>query len=73
MGKVLTCQGLNRVTIMKTGYHETLVREPQKPKMAPRLKDYGREMATQVLKPARIRNGMAQWLGLTEKEMPTLR
>ncbi|ETI55364.1 hypothetical protein F443_01952, partial [Phytophthora nicotianae P1569] len=36
-------------------------------------KDYDREMATQVLKPARIRNGMARRFGLTEKETPTLR
>ncbi|ETI29929.1 hypothetical protein F443_22954 [Phytophthora nicotianae P1569] len=72
-GKVLTCQGLNRVKIMETGAHETLVREPKTAKMTPRLKDYGREMATQGLKPARIRNGMARRLGLTEKEMPTLR
>ncbi|ETO73217.1 hypothetical protein F444_10819 [Phytophthora nicotianae P1976] len=72
-GEVLTYQGLNRVTIMETVAHETLVREPQKPKMTPRLKDYGSEMATQGLKPARIRNGMARRFGLTEKEMPTLR
>ncbi|ETO84099.1 hypothetical protein F444_01961 [Phytophthora nicotianae P1976] len=58
---------------MATGAHETLVREPQKPKMTSRLKDYDREMATQVLKPARIRNGMARRFGLTEKETPTLR
>ncbi|ETI33599.1 hypothetical protein F443_19736, partial [Phytophthora nicotianae P1569] len=54
---------------METGAHETLVREPQKTKMIPRLKDYGREMATQGLKPARIRNGVARRFGLTEKEM----
>ncbi|KUF82249.1 hypothetical protein AM588_10000354 [Phytophthora nicotianae] len=71
-GKVLTFQSLSRVTIMETGAHETLVREPQKTKMIPRLKDYGREMATQGLKPARIRNGVARRFGLTEKEMPTL-
>ncbi|ETN23726.1 hypothetical protein PPTG_00257 [Phytophthora nicotianae INRA-310] len=72
-GKVLTCQGLNRVTIMETGAHETLVKEPQKVKLTPRLKDYGREMATQGLKPSRIRNGMARRFGLTESELPTLR
>ncbi|ETI41456.1 hypothetical protein F443_13311, partial [Phytophthora nicotianae P1569] len=62
-GKVLTCQGLNR----------TLVKEPQKVKLTPRLKDYGREMVTQGLKPSRIRNGMARRFGLTESELPTLR
>ncbi|ETN21596.1 hypothetical protein PPTG_01740 [Phytophthora nicotianae INRA-310] len=72
-GKVLMCQGLIRVTIMETGAHETLVKEPQKVKLTPRLKDYGREMATQGLKPSRIRNGMARRFGLTESELPTLR
>ncbi|KAE9042273.1 hypothetical protein PR003_g6567, partial [Phytophthora rubi] len=28
MGKVMTCQELNRVTIMEAGAHETLVRDP---------------------------------------------
>ncbi|ETP21745.1 hypothetical protein F441_04804 [Phytophthora nicotianae CJ01A1] len=42
---VLTCQGLNRVTITETAAHETLVKEPQKVKLTPRLKDYGREMS----------------------------
>jgi hypothetical protein len=72
-GKVLTCQELNRVTIMEVGGHETLVRERRKPMMTPRLKDYSREMATQGLKPARIRIGMARRFGLEESEMPTLR
>ncbi|ETM30570.1 hypothetical protein L914_21753 [Phytophthora nicotianae] len=76
-GKVLTCQSLYRVIIMETGGHETLVNPPpfQKKKNQddPRLKDYGREMATQGLKPARIRNGMARRFGLAETEMPTLR
>ncbi|ETK91340.1 hypothetical protein L915_05047, partial [Phytophthora nicotianae] len=66
-GKVFTCQGLSRVTIMEAGAHETLVKEPQKVKLTPRLKDYGREMVTQGLKPSRIHNG------LTESELPTLR
>ncbi|KAE9165192.1 hypothetical protein PF002_g31415, partial [Phytophthora fragariae] len=72
MGKVMTCQELNRVTIMEAGAHETLVRDPRKPKMTPRLKDYGREMATQGLKPARIRMGMARRFGLSETDLPTL-
>ncbi|ETO73685.1 hypothetical protein F444_10392 [Phytophthora nicotianae P1976] len=58
---------------METGAHEALVKEPQKVKLTPRLKDYGREMATQGLKPSRIRNGMARRFGLTESELPTLR
>ncbi|ETO80216.1 hypothetical protein F444_05216 [Phytophthora nicotianae P1976] len=66
-GKVFTCQGLSRVTIMEAGAHETLVKEPQKVKLTPRLKDYGREMVTQGLKPSQIHNG------LTESELPTLR
>ncbi|KAE9097960.1 hypothetical protein PF010_g15758 [Phytophthora fragariae] len=72
MGKVMTCQELNRVTIMEAGAHETLMRDPRKPKMTPRLKDYGREMATQGLKPARIRMGMARRFGLSETDLPTL-
>ncbi|RLN55283.1 hypothetical protein BBJ29_009944 [Phytophthora kernoviae] len=51
LGKVLTCQELNRVTIMETSTHETLVRSPRKPKLAPRLKDYDRETAILGLKP----------------------
>ncbi|KAG3238365.1 hypothetical protein PI124_g16664 [Phytophthora idaei] len=73
LGKVLTCQELNRVTIAESGIHETLVREPRQSQLTPRLKDYGREMATQGLKPARIRMGMARRFGLSEAEMPTLR
>ncbi|KAE9213906.1 hypothetical protein PF004_g15203 [Phytophthora fragariae] len=72
MGKVMTCQELNRVTIMEAGAHETLMRDPRKPKMTPRLKDYGREMATQGLKPARSRMGMARRFGLSETDLPTL-
>eukprot|EP00644_Phytophthora_capsici_P016597 jgi/Phyca11/122281/e_gw1.47.202.1 len=41
--------------------------------MTPRLKDYGREIATQRLKRVRIRNGMDRRFGLAEMEMPTLR
>ncbi|GMF65847.1 unnamed protein product [Phytophthora fragariaefolia] len=41
--------------------------------MTPRLKDYGREMTAQGLKPARIHRGMARTFGLSESEMPTLR
>ncbi|ETI40896.1 hypothetical protein F443_13826 [Phytophthora nicotianae P1569] len=55
LGKDLTCQELNRVTILESGAHETLVRERRQPQLTPRLKDYGSEMATQCLKPARIR------------------
>ncbi|ETM99162.1 hypothetical protein PPTG_19013 [Phytophthora nicotianae INRA-310] len=73
LGKVLTCQELNRVTIVESGTHETLVRERRQPQLTPRLKDYGREMATQGLKPARIRMGMARRFGLSEADMPTLR
>ncbi|KAG3055766.1 hypothetical protein PC121_g15607 [Phytophthora cactorum] len=73
LGKVLTCQELNRVTIAESGIHETLFREPQQSQLTTRLKDYGREMATQGLKPARIRMGMARRFGLSEVEMPTLR
>ncbi|ETI48607.1 hypothetical protein F443_07388 [Phytophthora nicotianae P1569] len=73
VGKAITYQGLNRVTIMETGAHETLVKEPQKVKLTPRLKDYGREMVTQGLKPSRIRNGMARRFGFTESGLPTLR
>ncbi|EGZ04753.1 hypothetical protein PHYSODRAFT_365783, partial [Phytophthora sojae] len=72
MGKVLTCQELHRVTIMEVGAHETLVRDPQRPKMTPRLKDYSRQMATQGLKPARIRMGIARRFGLSETDLPTL-
>ncbi|OWZ17240.1 hypothetical protein PHMEG_0008845 [Phytophthora megakarya] len=73
-GKVLTCQGLNRVTIMETGTHETLVREPRKPpKFNAHLKDYERELATQGMMPARIRMGKGRRFGLAEDEMPTLR
>ncbi|KAG6574703.1 uncharacterized protein IUM83_10875 [Phytophthora cinnamomi] len=73
LGKVLTCQHLNQVTIMESGSHETVVREPRKLKMTPRLNDYGREMATQGLKPAQIHRGVARRFGLSESEMPTLR
>ncbi|KAG3085431.1 hypothetical protein PI124_g18457 [Phytophthora idaei] len=55
LGKVHTCQELNRVTITESGNHDTLVREPLQPQATPRLKDYGREMASQGLRPARIR------------------
>ncbi|KAG3022087.1 hypothetical protein PC123_g7822 [Phytophthora cactorum] len=55
LGKELTCQELNRVTITESGNHETFVREPRQPQVTPRLKDYGREMASQGLRPARIR------------------
>ncbi|ETP27147.1 hypothetical protein F441_00313, partial [Phytophthora nicotianae CJ01A1] len=58
---------------METGAHETLVKEPQKVKLTPRLKDYGRDMVTQGFKPSRIRNGMARRFGLTGSELPTLR
>ncbi|GMF46047.1 unnamed protein product [Phytophthora fragariaefolia] len=54
-GKVVTCQELNRVTILEQGAHETLSRDPHKPQLTPRLKDNGREMAKQGLKPARDR------------------
>ncbi|KAG2769566.1 hypothetical protein Pcac1_g19487 [Phytophthora cactorum] len=73
LGKVLTCQELNRVTIAESGIHETLVLEPRQSQLTPRLKDYGREIATQGLKPARIRMAMARRFGLSEAEMPTLR
>ncbi|KAG3235154.1 hypothetical protein PI124_g19798 [Phytophthora idaei] len=73
LGKKLACQELNRVTIAESGIHETLVREPRQSQLTPRLKDYGREMATQGLKPARIRVGMTRRFGLSEAEMPTLR
>ncbi|POM68192.1 Hypothetical protein PHPALM_15676 [Phytophthora palmivora] len=56
---------------METGSHETLVREPRKAKLPPRLKDYGRELATEGLKPARIRKSMARRYGLSEAEMPS--
>ncbi|ETP24636.1 hypothetical protein F441_02405 [Phytophthora nicotianae CJ01A1] len=72
-GKALTCHELNRVTIVESGTHETLVRERRQPQLTSRLKDYGREMATQGLKPARIRMGMARRFGLSEADMPTLR
>ncbi|KAG2938555.1 hypothetical protein PC117_g11174 [Phytophthora cactorum] len=55
LGKELTCQELNRVTITESGNHETFVREPRQPQVTPRLKDYGREMASQGLRPTRIR------------------
>ncbi|KAG2896327.1 hypothetical protein PC129_g12155 [Phytophthora cactorum] len=73
LGNKLACQELNRVTIAESGIHKTLVREPRQSQLTPRLKDYGREMATQGLKPARIRVGMARRFGLSEAEMPTLR
>ncbi|KAG3012454.1 hypothetical protein PC120_g13871 [Phytophthora cactorum] len=72
LGNKLACQELNRVTIAESGIHKTLVREPRQSQLTPRLKDYGREMATQGLKPARIRVGMARRFGLSEAEMPTL-
>ncbi|ETP15378.1 hypothetical protein F441_09840 [Phytophthora nicotianae CJ01A1] len=71
--KGLTCQSVDRVTVMETDNYETLVREPQKAKLTPRLEDYGREMATQGLKPVRIRNEMARRFGLAEAEIPILR
>ncbi|POM64763.1 Hypothetical protein PHPALM_19672 [Phytophthora palmivora] len=71
-GKVLTCQELNRLMIMETGSRETLVREPRKAKVTPRLKDYGRELAAQGLKPARIRMSMVRPCELSEAEMTSL-
>ncbi|RLN59941.1 hypothetical protein BBJ29_006378 [Phytophthora kernoviae] len=35
LGKVLTCQELNRVPIVEISTHETLVRSPRKPKLTP--------------------------------------
>ncbi|KAG6610248.1 uncharacterized protein IUM83_00989 [Phytophthora cinnamomi] len=58
---------------METGNHETLVQAPRKSQLTPRLKDYGREMAIQGLKPVRIRMGKARRFGLAEAEMLTLR
>ncbi|ETL34408.1 hypothetical protein F442_13667 [Phytophthora nicotianae P10297] len=73
LGKDLTCQEPNRVTILESGAHETLVRERRQPQLTPRLKDYSSEMATQCLKPARIRMGMARRFGLSEADMSNLR
>ncbi|OWY95557.1 hypothetical protein PHMEG_00034409, partial [Phytophthora megakarya] len=73
IGKVLTCQEINRVAVKEHGMHETQVREPAKPALTPRLKEFCHEMATQGLKPARIRNGMGRPFGIAEDSLPELR
>ncbi|EGZ17611.1 hypothetical protein PHYSODRAFT_504509 [Phytophthora sojae] len=73
LGNVLTCQELNQVAIVETGCRETAARDRRKPQLTPRLMDYGREMATQGLKPARISMGMPRLFGPAEAEMRTLR
>ncbi|KAG3093361.1 hypothetical protein PI125_g16880 [Phytophthora idaei] len=63
----------DRVASVESSIHDTLVREPRQPQLTPRLKAYGREIAAQGLKPARIRMGMTKRYGISEAEMPTLR